>query len=251
MMLAVNKNKKVFKMYFKVFAITSLFSFLVSASFATDISANKLHHYFYEGTRPVSQVVVSNNKEGKSFFVDVEVLEIVGVDSDTKKVSFEDGSSDFMVAPKSFLLGDGASKNVRIVYTGEFSDSAEKRYRLNFKPRIKQSYANDENAVGVVAGAQVIVSTGIVSVITPNKPVVDVLLKRIDGGVVLKNTGNVSVDLRPRRELCVNGNCITIRKKALEPGEVWLFELPDGFGFDWFYDVYGVTARVPLVVPAQ
>lgn len=204
-----------------------------------DISVDTVQRYFLDGGKRFQTLKVSNNSANKRFEIGAELYLYKNIyDRNTNKAEFEPVQGHFLLAPKNFKLEPGQTRSVRLVHTKQHDDK-EYVYRLNFAPKILDENAgrNNENASGVKPSAKIVTAAGMLIMVSPKDPELDISHVRNDESVIFTNTGNVAADFRLTKEYCYDSDmgsaCMKLPGKRLYPGEQWKFDVSPEIPLRW------------------
>ena len=207
--------------------------------------------------RPIQNFNVHNISDHRILKGTVEIKEFFRNmdDSETTKPT-----NDFMVAPASLILRPGDRKVVRLVMRRPPSDDVERYYNINFQASIpeplelkalglKQGESKKKNTIN----AQISVVSGIGAFLTVAPKHINAKLtwSRDATGITFKNDGNVSVDMRPRKNYCFDRDkkdCVELPFKRIYPGHTWRFPISGDKAITYYYNVYNSTN--PAVIGA-
>ena len=200
--------------------------------------------------RPIENATVKNTSKEQILRANIEVQE------SKRTASFEEELSptdDFIIAPKSMILRPEEERIARLVLRKPPEENAERYYRVNFRPAIPR--AEELRELGVTqaeidriqAKVNLISGTGIFITIAPQKMNPKLTYDRDSTGITFKNDGNVSIDMRSRRDVCfTESNCVTLPSKRLYPGQSWRYEVPGNYEFVYYYNIYDKNRSVQL-----
>ena len=215
------------------------FLFMNMAHAQLDVAVDTVQRYFLEGGKRFQTLKVSNNSGDSSFEIGAELYRYTNIhDRKTHEAEFEPVQGHFLLAPKKFKLEPGQTRSIRLVHTKQHDDK-EHVYRLNFIPKLITDNvgSNNEDAQGVKPSAKVITAAGMLILVSPKEPKLDISYNRDDAGITFTNTGNVAGDFRLTKEYCYNSNiessCMKLPGKRLYPGEQWRFEVASDIPLRW------------------
>ena len=178
-----NKILKSIQSFFTIFFLI----FIITDFSNAQIVVPNYFQIFKNTDKPIRNMVVKNH--GKApLIVNTQVNESVINDDGTESLIVSKG---LIVAPKSFALGAGEQKNIRI-FVRKSKENMERFFKITFYPKPLtsendfQQYGDDEKSIGIR-----IVTGMIASVyVEPNEREIDIKVKRTDAGVEFKNDGN-------------------------------------------------------------
>lgn len=222
--------------------LLSFFVLLPNLANAVDVAVDGVQRYFIVGDRPFQGMKISNTNQTKSFDISMAVEQYTALEEGRLDLKVLEGSENhFMLAPKNFSLAPGKSRNVRLVSTRPHGDK-ERVYRVKFNPEIKRSNENDPNARSIKMGTEVITTAGVLVTVSPKEIDFKVDFERDERGVTIKNTGNVSIFMRRRSNVCseISGEevCVDLPGQRVRPGAEYYYEIRPDLPIRWLARVY-------------
>lgn len=216
-------------------------TFLVTlnASAQLHIAVDTVQRYFMEGGKRFQTLKVRNNHPTDTFEVGSNLVLYTNIrDRDRKEAEFEPVQGHFMLAPKKFVLKPGQVRSVRLVRTKEHEEE-ERVYRLSFSPREMEQdkNLNNENAMGVKPSTRVVTAAGMLVLVSPKSPNLNIEYTRDEEGIVFTNTGNIAADFRLTKEYCYTSDegsdCMQLPGKRIYPNNTWRFDVSPEIPIRW------------------
>lgn len=200
--------------------------------------------------RPIENAKVTNTSKEQILRANIEVQESTRTADYDEKLS---PSEDFIIAPKSMILRPEEERIARLVLRKPPEEKTERYYRINFRPSIPR--AEELRELGVTqseidriqAKVNLISGTGIFITIAPQEINPKLTHERDATGITFKNEGNVSIDMRSRRDVCfTDNNCVDLPSKRLYPGQSWRYEVAGEHEFVYYYNIYDKNRSLQL-----
>lgn len=240
----------------KVNILLMMLTAIGSVGFAPDASAqivvNAVTRTMLPNQRPIENVDVSNFSEDRILQANIFVEQSLISEDGTERVI---PTNDFLVAPTSMILRPGEMKKARVVLRKPPSKDEERYYRVTFKATIPEpirlqemGLSKDELAQqdALSANISMISGMGIFITVAPQEIKPKLTWTRDANGITFVNEGNASIEMRTRKEYCLDGNkndCISLPYKRIYPGKSWTFEIGGDKPVVYYYKVYDNTEK--------
>ena len=241
------------------FSKTLYVSALVATAIAMPVTAamaqvnvNNIIRTILPDQRPIENVTVTNYSDDRILQTDIDVMQAVR-QKDGSEV--QKPTDDFLVAPKTMILRPQEQKQARLVLRKP-ADDVERYYRVKFKARLPDpirmkalalTEAEQEEQDEIQGGVMMVSGVGMFITVAPKNPQPNLVWERVPEGVLFKNTGNTTIEMRPRKEYCYDGNqCVELLQKRIFPGEEWLFEFPADEPLVYYYKTYKKTHKAVI-----
>lgn len=175
------------KNFIRIFSLILVSVFCIASSSFSQIVVPNYFQIFRNTDKPIRNMIVKNNGKAPCI-VNTTVNE--SVINDEGKETFV-ASKDLIVAPKSFSLGAGEQKNIR-VFIRKSNENMERFFKIIFSPKPISSendfkqYGDDEKSIGIRLVTGMVASV----YVEPNERNIDIQYKRNENNVVFSNHGN-------------------------------------------------------------
>ncbi len=239
------------RILFTVIVFLSVYVFFAPIAQA-QIAANSVIRTMLPHKKPIENVDVSNFSKDKILQADISVEESIRKADGTEEVI---PSDDFLIAPKMMILRPGERKKARLVLRKPASEDKERYYRASFKAKIPDpirmkelalTSAESINQDNINAGVSMISGMGIFITVAPKNMNPKLTWERDATGITFHNEGNVSVDMRARKEYCFDKkkkDCTTLPDKRIYPGHKWRFEISGNKDLIYYYKIYNKAEK--------
>ena len=232
-----------------VFALAATAVAVPFSAAMAQVNVNGIIRTILPDQRPIENVTVTNYSDDRILQVDIEVMQAVR-QKDGSEV--QKPTDDFLVAPKTMILRPQEQKQARLVLRQPPGEE-ERYYRVKFKARLPDpirmkalelTKAEQEAQDEIRGGIMMVSGVGMFITVAPKNPQPKLTWERTGEGVLFKNTGNTTIEMRPRKEYCYDGNqCVELLQKRIFPGEEWLFAFPADEPLVYYYKTYKKTHK--------
>lgn len=171
------------------------------------------------GRNSRSDIEIWNNSDERSY-VTIAPAEIVdpGRPTEFRREEADPERLGLLVSPSRMILEPGQHKVIRIATISPLAER-ERVYRVTVKPVIGE-ISSDQSGLKVLVGYDVL------TIVRPGEPLQKVVGRRENGSLIVRNEGNISVELQEGRQCDAQRECTNLPGKRLYAGAEWRQQLP-------------------------
>jgi len=136
-----------------------------------------------------------------------------------------------LITPSKLVLPPKQSKYVRVVLTRP-AGAVERDYIIDVTPvigRIIYPKIAGNNSKHSQVAMKIIIAYGVMTIVNPKVPHLNIVVKRNKKTITVKNSGNEGVVLRAAKQCSHPEQCVLLKgveTKILYPSQVWSFTVP-------------------------